>query len=318
MVGIWDLDLVTLHVLTLLEKSQSLSKTAVELGVTQQAVSARVHRIEAQLGLELVYSTSRGTSLTQNGLVVVGWSRQLLDKAAVLAQELESLTADGEHRLVLAASLTVAEYLVPRWLQELRNQVEAQHEGAQAAPLDLRLAAMNSRDVIRAVEADRVQIGFIETPEIPPGLEHLEVGQDRLAIVTNPAHVWARAGRAVTFDDLASTPLICREPGSGTRQALEIALRSHGDGAELCTPAAELPTTAAVLMSASLPGGAPAVVSHRAVIDAIALGRLVEIPLDGPQLLRPLTAIWQHNAVATSPLIGRLLQVIAALPDRDG
>ncbi|MRT44328.1 LysR family transcriptional regulator, partial [Xylella fastidiosa subsp. multiplex] len=66
------------------------------------------------------------------------------------------------------------------------------------------------------------------------------IAHDHLIVVTAPGHAWARRRRPLAASELASTPLILREKGSGTRQVLDAALGG------LARPLIELSSTTAV------------------------------------------------------------------------
>jgi DNA-binding transcriptional LysR family regulator len=130
---------------------------------------------------------------------------------------------------------------------------------------------------------------------VPAALRRRIVARDRLVVVVPPAHPWARRG-TVTAAQLAATPLVSREEGSGTRDALTAALaRSLGRGTRQAPAALSLSTTAAI-RAAVLAGAAPAVLSDLAVTDDIAAGRLAEIAVPGLDLRRVLRAVWRGSS----------------------
>jgi DNA-binding transcriptional LysR family regulator len=93
----------------------------------------------------------------------------------------------------------------------------------------------------------------------------------------------------VTAVQLANTPLVVREYGSGTRDALENALAAHR---LTVTIALQLGSTTAIRAAVSA-GGCPAVLSHLTVFDDLEAARLVAIPVaDGINLTRRFHAIW--------------------------
>jgi DNA-binding transcriptional LysR family regulator len=153
----------------------------------QPAASARMRLLEAQLGLALIERSPRGSRLTPAGALVAGWAQAAVDAAAALDVGLVALRQERDSRLRIAASMTVAEYLLPVWLTALRTT----DPGAVVA-----LSAVNSAEVAQAVLADAADIGFIEGPEIPDGLHAEPVGRDTLTLVIAPAHPWARPGGA--------------------------------------------------------------------------------------------------------------------------
>lgn len=107
-------------------------------------------------------------------------------------------------------------------------------------------------------------------------------------VVVAPHHPWASAS-GITADDLAETPLLLREEGSGTRATVEAWLDRAG--LRLVAPAAVLETTGIIRANVRA-GIAPAVMSLRTVDTDLEDGALVRALLLGPPLIRPLRAIW--------------------------
>lgn len=280
-----DLDSLTL--LLTVAANGSLGRAAGEHGISQPAVSARVRGMEQLVGFALVERSARGSSLTPNGVLLAGWARQVLDAAAVLDAGVAALRSDSEHRLVVAASMTVAEHLLPGWLVRLSV---ARPETA------VRLSAMNSVAVEKAVGRGAADVGFVEGVHLAPELDALVVARDRLVVVVPPGHPWSRR-RRVDATELANTRLVQREPASGTRTALEAALADHGP---LATPLLELSTTSAV-RSAVLAGAGPAVLSDLAVGEDIAAGRLLAVSVAGVDLVRQLRAVWPRGQRPSGP-----------------
>src|ERR1700756_2816225 len=109
-------ELSALEVFLEVAKTASLGAAGRELGLTQQAVSARLTSIEAQTGVRLAVRTVRGTQLTPAGVVAAQWANRLLDVAQEVDAGLGSLRSESRSKLKVAASLTVAEQLMPLWL----------------------------------------------------------------------------------------------------------------------------------------------------------------------------------------------------------
>jgi DNA-binding transcriptional LysR family regulator len=172
--------------------------------------------------------------------------------------------------------MTIAEYLLPGWLIALR---------AARPDTAVSLLAGNSTVVAERLLADEADLGFVEGPTVPAGLDAVVIAHDHLIVVTAPGHPWARRRKPVEAAELAATPLILREKGSGTRQVLEGALGS------LARPLIELSSTTAVKSSA-LSGAGPAVLSELALGEELSARRLVPIPVDGVRLRRALRAVW--------------------------
>jgi molybdate transport repressor ModE-like protein len=290
-------DLSALEMLLTVARTGSLNGAARELGVSQQAASSRIRAIEAQTGITLVSRSARGSVLTAEGVVIAEWGTRLLAVAAELDAGIAALRQDHRRRLRVSASLTVAEQLLPAWLVSFRAGARSPGGADAGGPgAEIVLTAANSDAVIAHVSDGRADVGFIEGPHVPAALRRRVIARDRLVVVVPPAHAWARRG-TVTAAELAAAPLVSREQGSGTRDALSAALaRTLGPHAAQAPAALSLSTTAAI-RAAVLAGAGPAVLSDLAVGDDIAAGRLVQVDVPGMDLRRELRAVWRGAAV---------------------
>jgi molybdate transport repressor ModE-like protein len=281
-------DLRALELLVVVARTGSLSAAAAELGITQQAASSRIRTAETLVGAPLLTRTRRGSALTQTGDLVVHWASRVIDAAEQLDAGIAALRQDRRAQLTIAASLTIAEYLLPGWLVAFRT-----HQASLGlARTEFTMTATNSERVVDLVASETADLGFVEGPEPPTGLRHQLIGVDELIVVVGPTHPWAqRSSRRVTAATLASTPMVVREAGSGTRTVLERALCDL----PVAPPALELASTAAV-RSAVAAGAGPAALSEHAVRDDIASGRLTPIHVTGLDLSRRLHAVWTRGA----------------------
>lgn len=273
-----DLDIETLRLLVDVAESGSLSAAARNRAITQPAASARVRAFEARWQLTVLDRGPRGSSLTTDGLAVVAWARAVLHETDTMRSALAALGDERRDHARIAASLTIAEFLLPRWIGELRSRLP------EVSP---RLHVVNSADVAALVRDHEVDVGFIETASRPTDLAHRAVGSDRLIVVVAPEHPWALRSTPVSRAMLLSAAWVMREPGSGTRSTFESALRHEPD------VALEAGSTAALIGGARA-GIGPAVVSGRAVTTEIETGRLCEVRTE-LDLVRPLTAVWRPD-----------------------
>ncbi|MDV9171695.1 LysR family transcriptional regulator [Streptomyces sp. W16] len=278
-------DLGALELLLAVARLGSLGGAARELGITQPAASSRIRSMERQLGVALVDRSPRGSRLTDAGALVTDWARRVVEAAAAFDAGAQALRHRRDSRLRVAASMTIAEYLLPGWLLALRSQ---------RPDTAVSLLAGNSTTVAEQLLSDEADLGFVEGLSVPPGLDSTVIAHDHLIVVTAPTHPWARRRRPVPATELASTPLILREKGSGTRQVLDAALGG------LARPLIELSSTTAVKASA-VSGAGPAVLSELAVGEELSTRRLVRIPVEGVTLARDLRAVWPTGHRPTGP-----------------
>lgn len=297
MLPTWTPDLTTLDLFLSVAELGSVGKAAAAHGMSQPSASARLSRLERQLAVPLLARSARGTSLTPNGELVVGWARGVVEAASALDEGVRALQGEALSRLRVAASLTVAEYCLPPWLLALRRT----HPTAEVG-----VTVSNSLDVCTRVRSGRADIGFIESPEVPDGFTTSVVGTDRLALVVSPGYpLAARASSGLLARDLPDLPLLLRERGSGTRETFLAGLTASLGSAPDVRHAVELGSTSTIIATARAAGGV-AVVSARAVAADLAAGTLVELPVSDLAADRPLTAVWvgRHPTALAGELVG--------------
>ena len=198
----------------------------------------------------------------------------------------------------MAASLTIAEFLLPGWLLTVRRRhpdLEISASGdQQRRGVRLRAGGPGGRRVRGIARAS-------------PGPHPAKIGDDRLALVVAARYpLAARAATGLAARDLVDQPLLLREVGSGTRTTFLDALR-HTLGTSPALPhATDLGSTSTILATVRA-GGGVGVVSARATAVPVQSGELVELRVDDLDLHRDLNAVWQGRH--PTPLAGELLDI---------
>lgn len=292
-------DLVSLQLLVAVREHGSLGRAARELGMTQPAASARLRALETRCGLNLVTRSPRGSVLTEDGVVVCDAARRVLREADRFEGALSALRHESQRSLSIAASMTIAEHLVPLWVGRLRTDLPDVITG---------LVVANSDDVVQMVREGKVEMGFIESPVEARDLRMRTVRWDEVQVLVAPNHPWATRSTPVTRAELGGTPLVQREPGSGTRGTFERALGG-------AAPVALQASSTHAILSAARAGIGPAVVSAIAASEDRHAGHLVQVATE-LDLRRPLRAAWRPHTRLRSPL-SDLLRVASVDERRD-
>ena len=273
-------DLAAFDLLLSVARLGSVGAAARTHRISQPAASARLSSLERRVGVALLQRTPRGSRLTAEGALVADWANTAIDAAAALEAGITSLRRTSGSKLAVAGSLTVAEYMLPHWLAALHEL----HPQTAVA-----LTTGNSDDVATAVLAGKAELGFVEGPDVPAGLQTRTVARDTLTVVVAPEHPWARRRSGIDSQELATTPLVSRERGSGTRRYLEQALASQL-GVELVRPLLEVSSSTAI-KAAVCEGVGPAVLSSLAVATEVARGTLRQVQVRDLTLGRELRVI---------------------------
>jgi DNA-binding transcriptional LysR family regulator len=263
----------------------SVQGAADALALTQSAATKRLLALERRVGRRLLERTAQGVRVTEAGAVLYPLAREAL--AALVSAETAVTSSSQDEPLVIHASRTVGETLLPQWLASFRINAPA---------CRVSVAITNSDEVVHAVRDRTAAIGFIEgAAQSVQGLTELVVAHDELRVVVARDHPWARR-RAIPFKALAREPYLAREAGSGTRKVAAAALAARG--VEL-DPALEV-SSAEGLKRAVL-GGGFTLLSERVVEPEVAAGALRAIPVSGVELGRTLRAVRRSRPALQGP-----------------
>jgi len=255
------------------------------LALTQSAATKRLLALERRVGRPLLERSAHGVRVTEAGAVLYPLAREAL--AALVSAEGAVTSSSRDEPLVIHASRTVGETLLPQWLASFR---------LGAPGVRVSVAITNSDEVVRAVRERTADLGFIEGPaRSMKGLTELTVAHDELLVVVASGHPWARR-RSIPPQALTLEPYLAREAGSGTREVAAAALAVSG--VEL-SPALEL-SSAEGLKHAVLAGGF-ALLSARAVEPEVTSGALRAIPVSGVELRRALRAVRRTRPALHGP-----------------
>lgn len=243
------------------------------LGLTPSAVTKRVQSLERRTGATLFDRGRLGLRPTAAAQRLYPPAKEALAAIQAAHESLGDGSADG---LVLSASHTIGEYLLPAWIAAFRGR------DPDVRP---RIDVVNSPGVLLAVRERRAAIGFVEGRDPLDGLDVLTVQRDEIVAVVARGHRWD-ARRSVAARELRDEPWLAREEGSGTRAVAAAALAAAG---VTLSPMLEVASTESV--KRALRTGGFALLSHLAVAADVRAGTLHALPVRGLDLARELRAV---------------------------
>ena len=269
-----------LQVFQAVAKQSSFTKAAETLFMTQPAVTFQIKQLEEHFNTRLFDRGHGKISLTPAGEVVLDYADRILALSAELDTRISELTGEIQGLLLIGASMTIAEFLLPRVLGEFK----VAYPGVKA-----RLTVANSETVEQGVAAHSLDLGLIEAPSRLPSLSTEDCCEDELQVVCAPTHPLAKL-KAVTPKQLLQHPYISREPGSGTREVTDSYFRSAGFSADQLNTVMELGSPDAIKGVVET-GLGFAIMSKVIVAKERQLGVLVALPLV-PRLTRTLSLVY--------------------------
>lgn len=261
-----------LRIFVAVAEREHVTKAAQALNLTQSAVSAAVSALEARHATRLFDRIGRRIELTDAGRAFLVEARAVLARAASAETVLADFAGLKRGSLSVAASQTVANY----WLPPLLARYRTSYPG-----ISVQLLIGNTQQVAHMVHEGIADLGYIEGSIDDPALSVVEVAEDEMALVASPAFPGLPQGRP-TAEALAALPFVFREPGSGTRELCEQALKAMGLDPRALNIVLELPSNEAV--RAAVEGGAGvAGLSRLVVAGALNSGLLTALALPLPK-----------------------------------
>lgn len=264
-------------------KQLSFTKAAELLFMTQPAVTFQVKQFEEHLNTRLFERTHGKISLTPAGDLAMYYAEKILDLNAEMEARMGELTGQMSGPLMIGASTTIAEYMLPRILGDFK---------AKFPQVQARLTVANSETIENRVHDHSLDVGLIEAPSHHPNLTTVACCEDELLVICSPGHAFARL-TTIMPHQLAEIPYISRELGSGTREVIDEYFRDNGMQPEDLDIAMELGSREAI-KGAVEAGLGVAIVSGSSVIKELKLGDLVAVPLNKP-LRRQLTLVYAQD-----------------------
>ncbi len=273
-------------------------KAGEALYLTQPAVTLQIKTLEEELGTRLLERSASGVRLTEAGNILLQYARQLSGLAEQAEQEIANLKGKAAGELVIGASTTIAQYVLPPLLAEFAHQFPA---------VQIRVFSANTERITAGVASEHFGIGLIEGPPLRQDVKIKPWFQDELMVVVPVSHEWAEAG-VIDAKRLREVPFVMRERGSGTRHVVEQGLQKNGLRLGDLQVAMELDSTEAIL-SCIEAGLGVGIVSKWALSRRIRAGSLATVQLAKHRITREFLFILPA-APSLPPTVMAMLQFL--------
>ena len=275
----------------------SITGAARILHLSQSSVSQQVQQLEDEYGVRLLVRYSHGVKLTQAGELLYRYVVRLLGVIDESRDQIRSLSLQDPERLTVAASFTIAEYVLPDVLSHLYQQPVAHGS--------LSLTMHNSAAVLELVARQEVELGLVESEVDRADLVSHRFQTDEPQVLVRADHRWASVAH-IDVEEFLAEPIVIREPGSGTRAALERGLQAVGRGIDDMKVSFVLSTTQAIKAMVRI--GFGSTVLSPLCVAPTERDRFHSVEVDGLILTRSFYAV--HLPVRLSAGARRLLAVL--------
>jgi len=269
-----------LQVFHAVAKHLSFTKAGEALFMTQPAVTFQIRQLEEHFNTRLFDRSQGRIALTPAGRMALEYAERILGLSAELDTRLKEIGGQMAGPLLIGASTTIAEYLLPQVLGEFKSRYPS------VVP---RLFVANSEAVQARIAERTLDLGFIEGDSHLPSLGADVCGNDELQVICAPTHPLAQLSSA-TPKTLTEHAYISREPGSGTREVIDHYLHKAGVSPDSMQVVMELGSPEA-LKGLVATGLGFAIMSRATVTKETQIGQVVCVPL-APRLTRNLSVVY--------------------------
>jgi DNA-binding transcriptional LysR family regulator len=277
-------------------RRRSVSRAAEALFVTQPALSARLQRLEGELGAQLFVRTSRGMRLTEAGEAFLPYAVRALNTLADGRRLVDSFERGGAGRLALGAAPAVSTYVLPRVLKRFSV-------GHPRVELSVRTG--HSEEVLELVRREEVDLGLVRALR-HPDIVSTPLYEDRLILVVQPGHR-LDTRRAIELDEISREQLILFDRTSSYHDLTSALFRSAGVQPLGVMELDNIDAAKKMVQE----GFGVALLPHTAVMEELASGSLREVAVaDAEPVRRQIVAIRRRDGGAPAGAVATFLSTL--------
>ncbi len=301
-----NIDIHSLKVFCKVVENKSFTKAAKELFLSQPTISAHISKLEKSFGSRLLDRLSNEIHPTKTGVILFEYGCKILKLKDEMVQSIHGYLGNTSGELVLGASTIPGEYMLPEFFRKFSTVYPK---------VKVKVKISDSAKVAEMVDSGQVEMGFVGAK--PSGLVSEYFGNDSLVLIVPSGHRLLKTGQkikkgakiaAIDICELKKESFIAREPGSGTRKAMETGLEKSGFNLRDLQIVCELESTGTV-KKAVIESIGVSIISDKAIKYEIKLGLLKTVKIKGLNIKRDFHLI--HNPRRTpSPIAQSFMKFI--------
>ncbi len=260
-----------LQVFEAVARHLSFTRAAEELHLTQPAVSMQVKQLELMVNLPLFEQLGKKVHLTAAGNKMVLHSRTMMAQLNEIERDINCLRGIEGGQLKICIASTV-NYFATRLLVKFCEQYKT---------VNISLDVTNREELIRRLEANQPDMVLMGQPPEELDVEAKAFMENPLIVIANAQHPLAKQ-KDIPIIRMADEIFVMREPGSGTRTAMQRVFRAYN---VTPTPGIQLSSNETIKQSVEVGLGLAVVSSHTVELELDA-GRLVVLDVEHFPVMR--------------------------------
>jgi DNA-binding transcriptional LysR family regulator len=207
-----------LKVFCIVAETKSFSRASEIIRLTQPAVSLQIQALEEMYGTKLFNRSGCVITLTKAGEMLYKYAKEINSLYASAEKEIGGVTGLVKGVISVGASSTIGNYVLPSVVSDFKRKYPK---------VGIHLHVGNTKQVIEYLNAGSVDVGLVEGEVNKQKLLMEKLIPDEMVLIMSPYHHLAKKA-SISIMELSKEPLIFREEGSGSRQAIEKYLTKHG------------------------------------------------------------------------------------------
>lgn len=277
-------------------RTGSVTKAARSLGLSQPALTERLHALEREVGAELFLRSHRGVRLSDAGRALLPHAERAVGALDEGRRSVERVRRGEVERLALGAAPAVSTYSLPGALRRF----QLAHPGAH-----LTVRTGHSEEILELVLSEEVDVGIVREIRHPE-VEVEALYEDDLVLVVQRSHPFAERGR-IRIAELAREHLVMFDRASSYNELTQALFREAGVEPRGIIELDNIEAAKRCVTS----GLGVALLPRQSVRDELASRLLRPVAMAGARpIRRRIVAIRKRDAGPPPPAVAEILQLI--------
>lgn len=207
-----------LKVFYVVAKRLNFTKAADELFISQPAVSKHIREIEAYYKTKMFERNGTKIKLTEAGRILYMRLDELATVYRNIDHDIAALNNKVKGVLNIGVSTTVANYVLPKYLSSFKQKYP---------DVKISLTTHNTENIENLLSEGKIDVGIVEGRSKRSYLKYTCLIKDEIVLCTRMDNPLAKK-QVVDLNDIIKLPLVLREPGSGSLEVIQTALKKRG------------------------------------------------------------------------------------------
>jgi LysR family transcriptional regulator, transcriptional activator of the cysJI operon len=262
-------------------QTRSLSRAAALNGISQSAATQQIQDLEKSFGTQLLDRSSRPLAITPTGQLYAEYCRDALRRREDFFAELARVKQEAEGTVRVASIYSVG----------LSEMVGLEQEFSVRLPqASLEVEYLRPEKIYEAVLADEADIGLISYPEATREIKVIPWRREEMVLAASPYH--PLAGRSpIALSDLNGIEFVGFDEDLPIHREIDRYLRERGVEVNQILHFDNIQ----MIKEAVAHRVGVSIMPARIMLDELAQGRLVALPIQGAELYRPLGIIHRRK-----------------------